>query len=123
MPRRGPAQRLENYEQGVNPDRIRDTVAAKRSRMITNQTAAVNDLASIEDRVKGVLAEHDISTVTFIWYYDFAREVYRLVKTMGGGKPMLREVAIALYKWKERGADPDILAEVRDDVFAVPPPA
>jgi hypothetical protein len=107
----------------MNPDRVRETLQAKRSRMIAAQTTATNDLSAIEDRVKGVLAEHDISTVTFVWYYDFAREVYRLVKTHGGGKPLVKEVGITLYKWKERGADEVILAEVRDEVFAVRPPA
>ncbi|MEO0108682.1 MAG: hypothetical protein ABIK62_05860 [candidate division WOR-3 bacterium] len=122
MPRRSVEQRMANYSQGLNPDRIREDLQQKRERMIAAQTAATSDLAEIEDRIKGVLAEEDVTTVTYMWYYDFGRELYRLKKQHGGGQGLKKEVAIALLKWKLRGAKEDVLEKIRDEVFAISPP-
>ena len=123
MPRRGPEQRLENYSHGINPDRIREDIQHKRDRMIAAQNVATNELAQMEDRIKGVLAAEDVTTVTYLWYYDFGRELYSLQKQHGGGEGLKQEVAIVLMKWKMRGAKEEVLAKIRNEVFGIQAPS
>jgi hypothetical protein len=114
-------KRIERYVYGLNPDRVREYFAAHKDEMITSASQAFNDLATIEDRVKGVLGEETVPTVQYIWYHDFARVVYRLQTRFSGGRGLRYEVGSYIQLWVRRGADEDVLKKVSLDVFAIDP--
>jgi hypothetical protein len=122
MPRKGPDERSFGYELKLTPERARDMLEKRRARMLDRQRLASAELAELEDRVRGVLGSFDLNTTDYVWYYDFARQVYKLVKKFKGGKALENEVRIRKLVWKERGLDQDILDQIQFEVFAVKQP-
>ena len=121
MPRKGPTDRLRNYEIGLDPEHIKQRFEKKRDAMIAKQNDAINKLTSIEHRVGEVLgSEENASVLDLIWYYDFARQVSAVVERLSGGKVVDNEAkALALY-WHARGCDLRILNRVLAEVFSLP---
>ena len=113
--------RIERYAYGLDLDRIHEDLEAQKDRMIAGAAAAFNDLAVIEDRVKGVLGEEMVPTAQYVWYHDFARTIYRLQKQFGGGKGLRYEVGSYLQLWTRRGADEEVLTKISHDIFAIDP--
>jgi hypothetical protein len=57
--------------------------------------------------------------MTYVLYYDFARQVYAARRRIGGGKGLVREVNLLTYVWHDRGASEEILDKIRFDIFAI----
>lgn len=89
--------------------------------MIAAQAKAANELAVIEDRVKGVLAEEDVASIQYIWYYDFARQVYRRQSNLGGGNALGKEATLLIHNWSERGCVEKVLRKILFEVFSIEP--
>lgn len=119
MPRKGANERIARYLLKLQPDRVKADLEAQRDHMAAAQSAAINELATIEDRVKGLLAEEDVPTVQYVWYHDFGREVYSLKAQFQGGKGLKREVDLLVYVWSERGASEDVLNRIALDLFGI----
>lgn len=122
MPELGPNERINNYIYGVNLDRIKEDFTAKKPTMVATVTVIFNELATIEDRVKGVLSGEAVNSIFYPWYHAFSREVWKAQRRFGGGTALVNEVALLVYKWKTRGLTEAVLDKVRNEVFAIPAP-
>lgn len=118
-----PNQRLANYIYGVNPERIREDLTAKKPNMVAAMTERITDLYRIEQVVKGVLASEDaVSVIHVPYYHAFAREIYAKRRVHIGGAQLNNDVALLLAKWKGRGLTESVLIRIRDEVFSIPAP-
>jgi hypothetical protein len=119
-----PNTRIANYVYGMNVDRIKEDLVAKRPLMITNMTERINRQYQVEQLVKGVLAsEGAVTAIQLPFYHAFAREVDAKQRTHPGGAQLNAEVALMLAKWKARGLTEAVLIRVRNEVFSIPAPA
>ena len=117
-------KRLSNYEQGLNPDHIKDVVTAKKTAMVAFETSTINEQTRVEDITHAVLAsEGAVHTIQIPAYLAFSKEVMSLKARMTGGAPLNNEVAVILAKWKARNLTESILIKIRNQVFSIPAPA
>jgi len=122
MPRKAAIDRLTNYQNGLDPERIKTKIEKRKTRMVEKQTETINRLSQLEDEVKGVLAkEETVSILDYVWYLDFSRQVFSLKQTYPGGKPMEKEAMLLAYTWSERGLDLDVLNHILAENFSLPP--
>ena len=123
MPRKGAAERAANYATKFDPEHVKDMFEKRKVGMLGKQEYKINELAQIEDGVKAALAdEEDVTSLDYPYYYDFARQVYRLHSKLPGGKAHDREVRILIDTWTSRNLDERILVKIANDVLGVKVP-
>jgi hypothetical protein len=123
-PLSGPTDRLNNYTYGVNPDRIKEDLVAKKPVMVNKQSNSIDRQYQIEQLTLGVLAsEGSANTSQYGMYMAFARQIYGLERRIPGGAGLNNEVAVKLAAWKARGYSEPILIRIRNEVFSIPAPA
>ena len=122
MPRKGSDKRTAMYKFKLQPDRVKQNFEDRRQEMIAAQESAAIELATLEDRVRGVLADRPVLLMDYLKYHNFSREVFRLQKNLGGGYALEQEVALLVAKYTARKCDEDVLVQIRNDVFAIPGP-
>lgn len=115
--------RIAKYAYAVNPVRVGEDFAAKKTQMVNNMTMALAELSVLEERVKGILSGEAVLTVDYTKYHSFAREVWKKQKRFGGGSGLVDETAVLLAKWKARGCTEAVLDKLRNEIFAIPAPA
>ena len=124
MPRKGAVKRVAMYKAKLQPERVKQDLEARRQEMIDAQELAISDLATMEDRVRGVLADQPVLVMDYLKYHNFSREVFRVQKNLGGGYALRLEVALLVAKYVARKCQESVLVKIRNDVFAIaaPPP-
>jgi len=122
MAKKDSLHRMESYQLKFTSERVKETLDAKRARMIERQRVASEELVALEERVQAVLAGEDVPVIQYVWFHDFARQLYRLKKKFMGGKGIGQEVALLIYVWTARKLDEKVLTKVRDEVFAIQEP-
>ena len=121
MPRKPAIDRLRNYQDGIDPERIKARIEQRKGRMVGKQAEAISRPAQMEDEIKGILAkEATVSILDYVWYLDFSRQIFSLKETYPGGKPMEREAAPTALTWSARGLDLDVLNRILADYFSLP---
>jgi hypothetical protein len=114
--------RLQNYSRRLNPDRVKETLEARRDQMIGMQAVAINELGRVENEVRAVLGGYPVDTVDYMKYHNFSREVFRSWVRFTGGQGLTRRVAMLIDKYKALNCREDILLGIRDRVFAIQSP-
>jgi len=121
MPKSNAADRLANYAAGLNLGRIREDLERRKDQMITKQGEAIAALLQIEQLASEVLMGEDtVTTLQYMWYLDFARQVYGLKRRFLAGKPMENEAKNTALFWKARGCDLRVLNRILAEVFSLP---
>jgi hypothetical protein len=121
MPRSNGVERLANYAAGINPDRIREDIEKRKGSMVTKQGEAIAALVQIEQLASEVLMSEDtVTTLQYLWYLDFARQVYGLKRRFQAGKPMENEAKYVALHWQARGCDLRVLNRILAEVFSLP---
>jgi hypothetical protein len=123
MPLHGPGERISNYQDKTIATRVAEDFVKKLPNMIAMETVVFNDLCTIEDRVKGILAGEAVVTCDYPKYHTFSRQIYKLQKRFLGGAGMEGEVALLVARWKARGCTEGVLNRIRDEGFSIPAPA
>jgi hypothetical protein len=121
MPKSNAADRLANYAAGINPERIREDFEKRKERMVTKQGEAIAALLQIEQMASEILMGEDtVTTLQYLWYLDFARQIYGLKRRFLAGKPMENEAKNTALHWKARGCDLRVLNRILAEVFSLP---
>lgn len=116
---RSSAQRRDMYNQKVPAATVGLKIAAVLPDMKTGFSAAINALVPIEQQVQGLLNAGNVPTITYPFYYAFAREMFGLVQR-GVNGATLETMAQALHdKWVARGLTTARVIEIADTVFNV----
>ncbi len=118
MPRKGASERVANYEAKFDPEHVKQMFEKRKAGMLGKQEYKVNELAQIEDGVKAALAdEEDVTAIEYPYYYDFARQVYRLHTRLPGGKAHDKEIRILVNTWTARKLNEATPLRIVKEVF------
>ena len=120
---RSAIRRLSNYTYGLQPERVRETLTAKKPEMVAKETEIFGRQVQVEELVIGVLASEDaVTTISYPNYQAFAREIEAKQKNFPGGAGLNNEAAVLLAKWKARGLTEAVSIRIRNEVFSIPAP-
>jgi hypothetical protein len=118
MPRKDAGERVTNYDIKLDPERVKQLLEKRKPSMLTKQEYKVTALSQIEDLVKASLADEDNVTVTeYPYYYDFARQIYRLHGHLPGGTAHDKEIRILVDVWVARKLNEGTLLRIVKEVF------
>jgi len=114
-------RRIANWDVKFNVERVKSVLDEKRAAMLEHYVDAMVKLASMENKVKQLLDAAGVIDINYVWYIDFARQLYRLNRTreMSGDSFALAS-DILLEKWVARGMIREVLASIRSQVFGSP---
>ena len=121
---RSAANRASNYAFGLQPERVKQNLEAKKPEMTARQQEAAARAVEIEELVVGLLgSEPSVTTMLYGMYFTFAKQINKRQTNMPGGAGLNNEVAVLVAAWTMRGLNERILARIRDEVFSIPAPA
>ena len=118
-----PARRAAKWKAKYNIERVKGTLDDMREEMAARYEAAVAALITMELDVKTVLNKSGVSTVLYVPYLNFGRQLYKLSRQQNiSGESFAMAAKVLLDKWHARGCDPEVLASIRKDVFDIGEP-
>lgn len=118
-----PEKRIRQWDKKYNVQRVMAAVEAQRAQMLARYEAAVTALCEVEQLTREILNERGVQTINYIWYLNYARELFRLTRRSIAGESMAVAAGVLLEKWRVRGLDAEILAVIRKQVFNIGPAA
>ena len=115
-----PAKRIANWNVKYNTERIKATLDAMRPDMQARYQAAMVAMMAIDTKVKQTLNVHAVSTILYVPYLSFGRQIWKLSRQQDiSGESLQLAARVLRDKWKARGLDMDILLDVQKNVFSV----
>jgi len=98
-------------------------VEAQRAQMLARYEAAVTALCAVEQEARQVLNAEGVQTVNYVWYLDYARELFRLSRRKDiAGTSLELAAQVLLDKWHRRGLSQSVLEAIRTQVFNIGAP-
>lgn len=93
-------------------------------REITDRVQRFSSSAAREDMVlnetRQVLCLHGVSTIMFVAYHAFTRELGKLTRQEISMETLQREMIVAVEKWMIRGLEREVLLDIAVQVFNIP---
>ena len=118
-----PVKRAERWKAKYNVERVKDTLNDIREDMGKRYEAAIAEVCVMEEKVREVINTAGVSTVLYVSYLNFGRQLYKLTRKQNiTGESFAMAAQVLLDKWAARGCDPKVLAKVRKDVFNIDEP-
>ena len=117
-----PVQRVENWDEKYNLERITATLTGKRPKMLQRFTNVTPMITAMELQVKQVCDGAGVKTIQLPFYLCFGREIWKLIRAEISGETLAIEAATLVAKWKSRGLTEAVLQAIRTDVFNVAAP-
>jgi hypothetical protein len=80
-------------------------------------------LQNMEEQVRQVLNDEGVATITYGFYLDYGREMFRLVESGIAGDSLQQEAWVLAQKWVSRGLTQPTLVAIALQVFniTIPP--
>ncbi len=117
-----PVQRVANWDEKYNVERITATLTQKRPNMLQHVTSVTPLIAAMELQVKQVCDGAGVSTIQIPFYLCFGREIWKLSRAEISGETLAIAASVLIAKWKARGLTEAVLQGIRTDVFNVGAP-
>jgi len=118
-----PTKRTERWMSKYNVERVKDTLNDLKPEMARRYADAMVGLCQMEGKVKEVINARGVSTSQYVPYLNFGRQLYKTTRQRGiTGESFAMAAQVLLDKWAARGCDPEVLAQIRTDVFNIPAP-
>jgi hypothetical protein len=115
-------KRFTSWNAKYNTERIKATLDAMRPDMQARYQAAMTAMFANDMKVKQVLNGKSVSTILYVPYLSFGRQLWKLSREQDIAGDSLQLAAEALrLKWKARGLDEDVLLAVQREVCSVQP--
>jgi len=115
-------KRFTSWNVKYNTERIKATLDAMRPDMQARYQAAMTEMLANDTKVKQVLNGKSVSTILYVPYLSFGRQLWKLSREQDIAGDSLELAAQALrLKWKARGLDEDVLLAVQKEVCSVQP--
>jgi hypothetical protein len=118
-----PEQRIGRWNEKFSTERTKQSLDAQLAAMRERYAHAVTALCAMEQLVRQVLNEAAVQTVHYVWYLDYARQLWKLSrkKDINAGSFALAAQVLE-RKWASRDLRPDVLARIRTEVFGTGAP-
>jgi hypothetical protein len=115
-------KRFTSWNVKYNTERIKATLDDMRPDMQARYQAAMTRMFANDMKVKGVLNGKGVSTILYVPYLSFGRQLWKLTREQDIGGDSLQLAAEALrLKWKARGLDEEVLLAIQREVCTVQP--
>ncbi len=118
-----PTKRINNWDETYNLERVNAILTEKRPTMLQNMSAVIPLLTAMESQVKQVCDSAGVPTITYPFYLDFGREMWKLSRQEFSGESLAEEAATLIAKWVARGLTQAVLESIRTGVFNVVAPS
>ncbi len=116
-------RRTAKWKAKYNTERVKGSLDDMQEQMAARYKAAVIDLVKMERKVKEVLNLSGVSTIFYVPYLNFGRQLYKLSRQQKiSGESFAMAAKVLLDKWHARGCDPEVLARIRTGVFSAVEP-
>ena len=113
-------KRFTSWNVKYNTERIKATLDAMRPDMQARYQAAMVAMMAIDMKVKQTLNVHAVSTILYVPYLSFGRQIWKLSRQQDiSGESLQLAARVLRDKWHARGLDADILLDVQKNVFSV----
>lgn len=113
-------KRFTSWNVKYNTERIKATLDAMRPDMQARYQAAMTAMLAIDTKVKQVLNTNSVSTILYVPYLSFGRQIWKLSRQQDiSGESLQLAAKVLRDKWKARGLDQDVLLAVQKEVFSV----
>jgi len=99
------------YEMRYAGERVGRVYADLRELMAHNFRRQIRLRDVVDTVVRRVVARHGIARCRWIWFFGFGREVWGRWRRWRS-KTLENELRIVLVKWRQRGLEPEVLAEI-----------
>ncbi|MFO7676090.1 MAG: hypothetical protein R6X12_07245, partial [bacterium] len=116
--------RFEREAGGRLPDGSSETMAKliKEPALIARVQASMDGLHAVETEARTVLCTAGVPPMMFVFYLDFARELWKLTNRVSGDSATGEAAALAA-KWLVRGLASEVLRKICYQVFSIRLPA
>ena len=113
-------KRFTSWKVKYNTERIKATLDEMRPDMQARYQAAMVSMLAIDTKVKQTLNVHAVSTIQYVPYLSFGRQIWKLSRQQDiSGESLQLAARVLRDKWRARGLDADILLDVQKNVFSV----
>ena len=120
---RDPDKRIAKWQAKYNTDRVKSTLDEMRDEMAKNYKAAMTNMWMMEAKVKEVINACGVSTIQYVPYLNFGRQLYKVTRQRGiTGESFAMAAQVLREKWAARGCDSEVLAKIRSEVFNIDAP-
>jgi hypothetical protein len=119
-----PAKRLEAWRIKATPERTKQVLEARHADMLRRYEAQMTALYISESKVRQVLNQSGVHTSFYVPYLNYGRQLWKLSNQREiSGDSFAMAAKVLLDKWAARGLNPDVLADIRTQVFDAVAPA
>jgi hypothetical protein len=113
-------KRFTSWNVKYNTEWVKARLDALRPDMQARYQAAMTVMLAIDTKVKQVLNMQGVSTILYVPYLSFGRQLYKLSRQQDiAGESLELAAQVLREKWRARGLDPDVLLAVQKGVFSV----
>ncbi|MFO7637759.1 MAG: hypothetical protein R6X14_00420 [bacterium] len=112
--------RFERRADGRLPEGSSEKMAGLMTQpaVMARVQASMDGLHAVEADTRTVLCTAGLPPMLFVFYLDYARELWKLTNRVSGDSAVGEAAALAA-KWVARGLSPDILHRVAYEVFSI----
>jgi hypothetical protein len=115
-------KRFTSWNVKYNTERIKATLDDMRNDMQARYQAAMTAMLANDIKVKGVLNGKGVSTILYVPYLSFGRQLWKLTREQDiAGDSLQLAAQVLRLKWKGRGLDEDVLLAIQREVCSVQP--
>uniref|UniRef100_A0A7C4GDA1 Uncharacterized protein n=1 Tax=candidate division WOR-3 bacterium TaxID=2052148 RepID=A0A7C4GDA1_UNCW3 len=114
-------RRIAYWDAKTEPELVMQRLVRVRQVMRERYRAQQVMLVEIEQKARGVLNAANVPAMLYIFYLNFAREVYNRRLRLAGPS-LAREVNVLLEKWVGRTLEREVLERIRDEAMSVRAP-
>ena len=112
--------RFERRADGRLPEGSSEKMAGLMAQpaVMARVQASMDGLHAVETDARTVLCTAGVPPMLFVFYLDYARELWKLTNRVSGDSAAVEAAALAA-KWVARGLSADILRRVAYEVFSI----
>ena len=115
-------RRFTSWNAKYNTERIKATLDDMRKDMQSRYQAAMAAMLANDTKVKGVLNGKSVSTILYVPYLSFGRQLWKLSRQQDiEGHSLQLAAEVLRLKWKARGLDEEVLLAIQQEVCSVQP--
>jgi hypothetical protein len=118
-----PAKRTANWDAAYDTAAIKAQIDKKRPDMLPRMGSQTAAIVSMEGQVKQTCDAAGVSVITYPFYLDFGREMWRMTHEREmSGESAAQAAAVLIAKWVARGLSQSVCQAIRTQVFNVSAP-
>ena len=115
-------KRFTSWNVKYNTERIKATLDEMRNDMQARYQTSMAAVLANDIKIKGVLNGKSVSTILYVPYLSFGRQLWKLSREQDiEGHSLQLAAEVLRLKWKARGLDEDVLLAIQQEVCSVQP--